>query len=317
MNFLRSAQAPPTEGLNGFWRPVFVFIVSLFFAARLFWQVSHYAVNISFYSDQWDFNDCRHGFFQSGALTLGDVQLAAWSAPPRPRRALFPKLLEPHFRWNSRIEAFLATAIVVTAAVCALYLKKRLWGPLSHSSDIAIPLMFFTPAQYENLWITPNFAHGPFPLLLVVVYCLALTCQHRVTRYSPRTGDKFHGHLIRDLHCSSALSLPCGCFLDYYLQRRAAQRPEFGSNGPGTLLVIAGLIFCGLRLLTGCGLLFVAPSIAYGLFRFLDLMLAHFFGARGSRFYVSIPMGCVILAVMILVWVIFGKHLKQSEKVHR
>jgi hypothetical protein len=300
LSLSRSAQAPPTEGLSGFWRTVFVFIVSLFLAVRLFWQVSRYAVNI-FFSDQWDFDNAT--LFQKHTLW----EMFRWQHGPHRQGlgALFSRLVEPHFHWNSRAEAFLATAIVVVAALCALYLKARLWGPLSFF-DIAIPLIFFAPAQFENLWITPNFAHGPFPLLLIVVYCLALTCRHRVTRYTLALVINFMA-----IYTGFALFLgiitPVWLLLDYYLRRRAGQRPNLVLTALALSVVSLGSFFVGYAYSPAADCFSLRPQSPVDYFVFLDLMLAHFFGARGSRFYVSIPMGCVILVLII-----FGMHLKQS-----
>ena len=73
--------------------------------------------------------------------------------------------------------------VIVAAAICALYLKKRLYGRLSFW-DVLIPALSFIPAQYETLFVTANFAHGPFPFLLILLYCLAGTCRNRGARYS-------------------------------------------------------------------------------------------------------------------------------------
>ena len=306
MNSLRLAQARPTEGLSGFWRPVFVFSVSLFLAVRLFRQVSRYAVNI-FFSDQWDFNDAT--LFQKHTLW----EMFRWQHGPHRQGlgALFSRLVEPHFHWNSRVEAFLATAIIVVAALCALHLKTRLWGPLSFL-DIAIPLIFFTPAQYENLWITPNFAHGPLPLVLVIVYCIALTCRRAVTRYSFALLVNFLA-IYTGFALFLGLITPVWLLLDYCLERRAGQPSNLTLGALAVSLLSLGSFFVGYVYAPAADCFSLRPQSPVDYFVFVDLILAHFFGARGSRFYTSIPMGSVILALMILVLVIFGKHLKRSR----
>ncbi len=146
-------------------------------ATRLFRLISHYAVNI-FFSDQWRFDDGT--LFQQHSVW----QMFAWQHGPHRQGlgALFAKLIEPYFRWNSRTESFVVGGIVVAAAMCALYLKQRLYGRLS-VVDVLIPAIFFTPAQYETLFVTANFAHGPLPLLLILLYCLSWTCQQNAVRY--------------------------------------------------------------------------------------------------------------------------------------
>jgi hypothetical protein len=116
----------------------------------------------------------------------------AWQHGPHRQGlgALFQKVIEPSFRWNSRTESFIVGSVVVAAALCALYLKKRLYGGFS-AADIFIPAAFFIPRQFETLFVTANFAHGPFPLLLIVLYCLAWTC-------SLCTGS--HHQFCDDLH---------------------------------------------------------------------------------------------------------------------
>lgn len=146
-----------------------VALAFLIFACRMFRLISRYAVNI-FFSDQWNFNNAT--LFQKHSIW----QMFTWQHGPHRQGlgALFEKLIEPSFRWNSRIESFVVGGVVVVAALCALYLKKRLYGHFS-ASDVLIPAMFFIPRQFETLFVTANFAHGPFPLLLIVLYCLAWT----------------------------------------------------------------------------------------------------------------------------------------------
>src|SRR5262249_45185912 len=88
--------------------------------------------------------------------------------------ALFEKLVDPLSGWNSRVESFVVGGVVVVAALCALLLKHRPYGRLV-LPDVVVPAILFTPAQWETLVLTPNFAHGPLPLLLVMLYFLAWT----------------------------------------------------------------------------------------------------------------------------------------------
>lgn len=147
------------------------------FAVRFFRLISRYAVNI-FFGDQWKFNDAT--LFQK----LSIWQMFDWQYGPHRLGlgALFEKVIEPAFRWNSRTESFVIGAVVVAAALCALFLKKRLYGQFSFS-DVLIPAVFFIPGQFETLFVTANFAHGPLPVLLVLLYCLAWTCPPALLRY--------------------------------------------------------------------------------------------------------------------------------------
>src|ERR1700719_3564980 len=100
-----------------------VAVVFVVLAIRLFRLISRYAVNI-FFSDQWKFDDAT--LFQRHSIW----QMFAWQHGPHRQGlgALFQKVIEPSFRWNSRTESFIVGSVVVAAALCALYLKKRLYG---------------------------------------------------------------------------------------------------------------------------------------------------------------------------------------------
>jgi hypothetical protein len=154
-----------------------VWITFLLYSARLSRLISRYAVNV-FFADQWEFNDAT--LFQKHTIW----QMFDWQYGPHRQGlgALFARLIEPLFRWNSRIESFIVGGIIVAAALCALWLKRRLYGSVS-ISDVVIPAIFFTPAQWATVFLTANFAHGPFPLLLTVLYCLAWTCRMSAARY--------------------------------------------------------------------------------------------------------------------------------------
>ena len=155
---------PPNRG--SVWARLTVFVTFGLLAARLFRLVNRYAVNIFFW-DQWDFYNAtlfqRHSWWQ----------MFAWQHGPHRQGvgAILSRIIEPLFHWNSRGEAFLACVPFVLGALLALYLKKRLYGPLTYS-DALIPLLFFTPLEYESLFGSTNLSHGPLPILLLVVYCL-------------------------------------------------------------------------------------------------------------------------------------------------
>jgi hypothetical protein len=162
-----------------FWvAPLVVSLAFLVLAIKFFLTISEYAVNI-FFSDQWLFNDAI--LFQKHSLW----QMFTWQHGPHRQGAgaLLAWLIEPVFRWNSRTESFVVGGIITLAAVCALWLKRRLYGNFSYS-DVIIPLIFFSTLQYETLFVTANFAHGPLPLLFLVLYCLAWTFGPVRVRYS-------------------------------------------------------------------------------------------------------------------------------------
>jgi len=155
-----------------------VLTVTVLVAGRMFMLVNRYAVNIFFW-DQWDFSTAT--LFEKHSLW----QMFTWQHGPHRQGlgALISFILEPLFRWSSRGEAFLACAIFVLAALLALDLKRRLYGPLTYS-DAAIPLIFLVPTEYENLFGATNLSHGPLPILLLVVYCIGWTEKRGWVRYA-------------------------------------------------------------------------------------------------------------------------------------
>jgi hypothetical protein len=156
--------APVNRG--SLWARLFVLITAGLLAARLFRLVHRYAVNIFFW-DQWDFYNAT--LFEHHSLW----QMFRWQHGPHRQGvgAILSRIIEPLFHWNSRAEAFIAWAIFVLAALLALYVKKRLYGPLNYC-DAIIPLLFLTPLEYESLFGSTNLSHGPLPILLLMIYCL-------------------------------------------------------------------------------------------------------------------------------------------------
>src|SRR5690242_13573308 len=117
------------------WELVAVLGVFAALSARLFTLISGYAVNV-FFMDQWDFNEAT--LFEKHSLWA----MFRWQHGPHRQGlgALLTYWIEPHFRWSSRADAFLAGAVVVLAAALALYLKYRIFGKLG-IFDVCIPLI--------------------------------------------------------------------------------------------------------------------------------------------------------------------------------
>ncbi len=145
-------------------------------SGRLFRLISRYAVNIFFW-DEW-YNKTAT-LFQRNSLWAMFTWQRGWHRLGL--GALLEKALDPSFQWNSRSESLILGGIVAVAAICALWLKTRLYGRLS-VWDITVPAIFFTAAQWETLYMTPIFSQGPLPFLLIVVYCLAWTCKTSAVR---------------------------------------------------------------------------------------------------------------------------------------
>ena len=249
--------------------PMLVAIVFAALAFRLFRLAAQYAVNIFFW-DEWDFNDAslfgHHSVwgifrFQHGPHRQGLGGLLA-------------ALVEPWFRWNSRTEAFLVTGIVVVAGLCVLLLKYRLFGALTWT-DVTIPMLVFTPAQWESDWNTVNLAHGILPVLLVVLYCLAWTWGNERYKYALITGLNF-----------VTLYTGFGFFIGLLTPPLLATK--YRENRRRSLLVCLAVSIVSLASFfvsyrnedaSGCSSILAAPVTAY--LQFFGLMFASPFGLRG------------------------------------
>jgi hypothetical protein len=173
-----AAPPPPPQPAKQAIGPLLaIAVVASALGIRFFLFISRYSVNVLFF-DQWDFLDSfflgRPGFAQlffrqHGPHREGVGLVADW-------------FLYSATRWNVRAESFLIGACIFIAMVLALWIKKKLFGTLEYP-DVAIPLIFLSMAQYETLIGTPNAAYAGFPLLFIMLYCLALLLQNTPLRY--------------------------------------------------------------------------------------------------------------------------------------
>jgi hypothetical protein len=281
-------------------------LLAIVFAAlafRLFRLTAKYAVNVFFW-DQWDIDDAtlfehhslweifrfQHGPHRQG---LGGVLSA---------------LVEPWFRWNSRTEAFLVTAIVVVAGLCMLYLKYRLFGPLAWT-DVAIPLIVFTPSQWEPVWNTVNLAHGILPVLLILCYCLAWTWRNERAKYALIAALNFV-IIYTGFGLFIGLLTPLLLYARYREDRdgTAATSVYLWCSIAVSIVSLASF-FVGYKNddASGCQALFSAPPLEY--FRFLSLLLATPFGIRGIGPLATIAGGTVLAAVAAIAAVSWKKVL--------
>lgn len=145
---------------------------------RFFQLICKYSVNC-FYMDQWGYLSPFFGH-RSSFADLFFYQ----HGPHRMGIGLIPdKFLYPLTHWNSRVDSFVIGIIIFAAMLVALQLKRKLFGPISYS-DISIPVIFLSVEQYETLLEVPNPAPYAFPLLLLMLYCLALVSRNRLLRYT-------------------------------------------------------------------------------------------------------------------------------------
>jgi hypothetical protein len=288
------------------WQGFVVLAIVFALAGRLFLLISRYAVNI-FFMDQWDFNEAT--LFQKHSLW----EMFRWQHGPHRQGlgAIVAYWVEPFFGWSAGTESFLIGGVVLLATVCALWLKRRLFGPLS-IFDACIPLILLSPLQYETLVITANFAHGPLPLLLVLLYCLTWTVNRTAVRY-----------LLVLLINFAAIHTGFGMFLgvitpvalagDYWLRlRRIPRGAVLFAVCLAVSLASLGFFFVHYRLDTAVDCapnLFQSPA-SYA--QFLLLIFANLFGAKGTGLF-PVLVGALVLAAMLTALVMSAIALREPK----
>ena len=158
------------------WAAIFVSIVTTILGLRLLALIDAHAVDLLYY-DQLDFYEAFKGDtnawrvfrWQHGPHRQGLPFLGTW-------------LLASLTDWNTRMDAFYVGGLVLLATGLALWLRRRILGPLA-PTDVAIPLLLLTPAQYGIFIHTPNASHAAGPLALLLLFCLVLTVRDRRWRY--------------------------------------------------------------------------------------------------------------------------------------
>ena len=174
----------PQEGKSpsvAFFRHAPVFAVAataVVLGYRFFHFISLYSINVLVF-DQWDF---LTDFFE-GTPTLAKLFFRQHGPHREGVGLIADKVLYPLTRWNVRVESFMIGSCIVVAMLLALVLKRRLFGRFTFS-DVAIPMMFLTLVQFETMVGTPNPAYSGFPLLLIMLYALALLLENTLLRYS-------------------------------------------------------------------------------------------------------------------------------------
>jgi hypothetical protein len=198
-----------------------VAIAFIALVVRLFLIVNRYAVDV-FFGDHWAFEDST--LFEQHSW----IEIFRWQHGPH-RQGLGGLLLaaaEPLIHWDQRYVTFGMAALIAFACLAALWLKYRLFGNVGYF-DVIIPLLFLTPVQYETLLGANNPAHGPLPLLLSVLYCLAWTIADRRRKYAAIL-------LVNVLLIYTGFGLFMGCVtailfgLDFYRSRARASAVALG-----------------------------------------------------------------------------------------
>jgi len=156
--------------------PAAVLGLSVCMAWRLFRLIDRYSVNVLFL-DQWDLYG---SFFQNAGIWRLFTQQ---HGPHRMGVGLLMcRLIAAMTAWDTRAEAFATGGVMCAALLAALALRRRLFGRWAWS-DVALPLIFLTPMQWEIYILTSNPSHGAIPLLLLMFYALSWTCPRPAFRY--------------------------------------------------------------------------------------------------------------------------------------
>jgi len=303
---------PGTAPRSPIWSWKFAAVLAIFIALniRLFALISRYAVNV-FFMDQWDFNEAT--LFQKHSLW----EMFSWQHGPHRQGlgAITAYIVEPLFQWNTRWESFLVGGIVILAAVCALWLKYRLFGEFS-IFDICIPLILLTPLQYETLFLTANLAHGPLPLLLVLLFCLSWTVRNPPLRYTLILLVNFAA-LYTGFGFFLGVITPLALAADFWLDLR------FHPNGK--LFFIVSLVislasfasfFIHYKLDTSvdCAPNLVQVPVRYATFLFV--MLANLFGVKGVGVF-AVLTGLLIFAALLGALLLSVLRLRPSQSADR
>jgi hypothetical protein len=310
----KDASSSPTTQVRStflrFWEKVLVLVVFVALFLRLLILTARYAVNI-FFMDQWDFNEAT--LFQKHSLW----EMFRWQHGPHRQGlgAVVAFLIEPLFQWNSHAESFLVLVIVLVAAFSALLLKKRLFGFIG-VFDVVIPLIFLTPLQFETLFVTANLAHGPLPVLLVVVYCLAWTIRSRAGRYSSALLLNFVA-----IHTGFGLFLglitPVALVADYLLNlSRESKGGLFFALALSLSVLSLGLFFFHYSFDTSVDCAPNAFQSPASYVRFACLMLANVVGAKGLGF-IALFVGALLLASMLVALALCARSLLRQPATNR
>jgi hypothetical protein len=284
-----------------------VAIVFVIYAARLFRLISRYAVNI-FFADQWDFNNAT--LFERHSLW----QIFRWQHGPHRQGAggLFERLVDPLFGWNSRTESFVVAGLIIAAAMFALWLKRRLYGKLS-VFDIVIPAILFTPAQWHTLFMGQNFAHGSFPLLLILLYCLSWTSRRQYVRYPLVLFINFVT-IYTGFGIFLGVLTPALLILDY-LSGTSERRLSRGYLITAILVSLCSLasFFAGYKFQPAIACFSLQPASPVSYWNFVALMFANFFAVRRLSLGTEL-FGTLILAAVLACLVFVVACLMRKEK---
>src|SRR5205807_143853 len=138
----------------------------------------------------------------------------------------------------------------------------------------------FHPCAVGTLFVTPNFAHGPFPLLLLVLYCLAWTAGKSTVRYPLILFVNFVT-IYTGFGFFLGVLTPILLALDYWTSTPQARLPRKYFVA-AVLLALASLgsFFLGYRFNADLDCFSLRPQSPASYLAFISLMFANFFSIR-------------------------------------
>ena len=297
------ADARRTE--HGYLPVLLIGAVSLLLFDRLLSFTLSNAVNILFW-DQWDFYT---PFFEHASLW----RIFAWQhGPPRLGvGSVVTWVIAGLTHWNARSEALAMVGIVSIATPLAVWLKRRLFGSVG-VIDVVIPLLFLSRAQHEMLVGATDLAHGPFPLLLTVLICLAWIQPNRPVRYGLVVALNFLTIFTGFGLFMGLITLPLLAF-DGYRAWRDKQRGALVGSAVAFAIALVSLasFFIGYVFAPGAeGFHFpYANVLAYP--AYAALMFANVFGLKAVEPVSAYLVGFALLACVVVVLI---HHLKLMAK---
>jgi len=270
--------------------------------ARFFGVIRKYSVNI-FFNDQWDY---LTPLFRHHA-SIAELFLRQHGPHREGIGLVADKFLFPLTHWNALTDSFLIGSSIFAAMLLALLLKCKLYGTLSYS-DVAIPVTFLTLAQYETLVVTPNPAYGGLPLLLMMLYCLALLGQNRLLRYSLVLALNFL-LIYTGFGFFMGVVTVCVLLLECYGSWRPMRSAPFAQALAGLTVAAASLasFFIRYKFFAAADCLQISHRDLQGYLGFMARMFSAFVVPRS----LSVSSGTTVLgAVILLVAVgVLGLHL--------
>ena len=279
-----------------------VLLLYVVLSARMFRLISHHAVNILF-GDAWGFDY----YLLSGQHSWW--QMFSWQFGPHRQGvgAIFLYWIGEWSHWNSRTEAFAAGAVIVCAVAVALVLRRRLYGQITYQ-DALIPLLLLVPSQFEMLTWGPNVSHGPFPLFLLVLYCLAWGVRFPIPKYGFVLFLNFC-LIYTGFGLFIGFITPLLLGYDFYKKLRGQPLRErlYALIAFCLSLASLGSFFAGYKVEHGvlCYGLPNTPAVSFKVrflpeyTRFMCLMFANFFGIKGTNLWTSLSGGLILAAAII------------------